>query len=528
MTEIGAVKVRGGREIGVFVTLVNPGSPIWPKVTALTGITDEMVGSAPPMEAVLPSLLEFVAGAVLVAHNAAFDVGFMRAACDRHGYEWPATLVLDTAVLARRLLCSGEVTSFRLGVLADYFCTVSRPRHRALDDARATAEVLCALVGRLAERQVFTLGGAVDYTMAVPRAQRRRRVNLVDGLPDVPGVFIFRDGAGRALYIGAGESISAGVRACFEPSETETGGRILKTIHFAQRVEAVECAHGLEAAVRGLRLIAANRPPFNPPTTFGTAGRWLRLSEDGGRLSVLEAIRDGCVHLGPFDSRRAIRLAVQALCAVAEPYGHVHGRVDQRECLRRAANPFVRLVTGDPTAVVNTLATRMDGTAGRRSGEDAPRVREGLSTLMATMIRMLRLTSVTCLPMLAAGRRAPSGGWELAVVRYGRLVAAGSVAPRVDPRGTLAALLSDAEAVRLGPGPPIPCASAAESERVLDWLEQPDVRLLECRQGWALPATTAARLARLLMGREFATVTASSADRRRRPAGRGRGRLPKC
>ena len=75
ITEIGAVKVRGGEQLGEFATLVNPGVPIPPFITVLTGITQAMLAPAPPIEEVLPSLLEFLAGAVLVAHNAPYDAG---------------------------------------------------------------------------------------------------------------------------------------------------------------------------------------------------------------------------------------------------------------------------------------------------------------------------------------------------------------------------------------------------------------------------------------------------------------------
>lgn len=89
ITEIGAVKVRGGVELGEFQTLVDPGSPIPAFISVLTGITDQMVADAPRIGQVLPAFLEFARGAVVVAHNARFDVGFLRAACEEEGLEWP-------------------------------------------------------------------------------------------------------------------------------------------------------------------------------------------------------------------------------------------------------------------------------------------------------------------------------------------------------------------------------------------------------------------------------------------------------
>jgi DNA polymerase-3 subunit epsilon len=123
ITEVGAVKVRGGEQLGQLATLVNPGVPIPPFITVLTGITTTMVLPAPPIERVLPSLLEFLSGAVLVAHNAPYDVGFLKAACAAHGYRWPTPRVLDTALMARRVLLRDEVPNRKLGTLAAYFHT---------------------------------------------------------------------------------------------------------------------------------------------------------------------------------------------------------------------------------------------------------------------------------------------------------------------------------------------------------------------------------------------------------------------
>jgi DNA polymerase-3 subunit epsilon len=108
ITEIGAVKVRGGVVLGELQTLVRPSAPIPPFIAVLTGITDAMVATAPRLEAALPTFLEFARGSVLVAHNAPFDLGFLRAGCERLGLPWPGPDSLDTARLARRVLTRDE------------------------------------------------------------------------------------------------------------------------------------------------------------------------------------------------------------------------------------------------------------------------------------------------------------------------------------------------------------------------------------------------------------------------------------
>ena len=156
VTEIGAVLVSGGRVRAEFCTLVNPGAAIPADITTLTGITDAMVGEAPPVGTVLPRFLAFARGRVLTAHNAAFDIGFLSAAGQACELPWPAFPVLDTVTLAR-LVLGAAVPDCKLRTLADFFGTRTLPCHRALPDAMATAEVLQGLLRRLAAAGVSTL-----------------------------------------------------------------------------------------------------------------------------------------------------------------------------------------------------------------------------------------------------------------------------------------------------------------------------------------------------------------------------------
>ena len=157
ITEIGAVRVRLGKRQGEFSSLVNPGMPVPPPIEDLTGITDWMLAGAPRVASVLPGLLRFAEGCVLVAHNAPFDLGFLLAACGEAGLIWPGFTVLDPVMLARRLMDPDEVPDCKLGTLAGFFGARTAPCHRALADARATADVLGWLIRRLTHRGVRTL-----------------------------------------------------------------------------------------------------------------------------------------------------------------------------------------------------------------------------------------------------------------------------------------------------------------------------------------------------------------------------------
>jgi DNA polymerase-3 subunit epsilon len=175
ITEIGAVRVHGGQVIAEFTSLVDPGTPIPADIAALTGIDDQMLTGAPSIAAVLPGLLAFADGCVLTAHNARFDLSFLTAACEAAGLPWPGFPVLDTVRLARYLMAvPDEVPDCKLGTLAAFFGSPAQPSHRALADARATADVLMHLIGRLAERGVTTMDELTAWLAERDAAEAQR------------------------------------------------------------------------------------------------------------------------------------------------------------------------------------------------------------------------------------------------------------------------------------------------------------------------------------------------------------------
>ena len=157
LTEIAAAKYRGGECIGEFQSLVDPGCVVPPLISLLTGITDDMVLGAPPVSSVLPSLLEFLRGSVIVGHNVRFDLSFLDSALDDNGYAPLANTSIDTLALARRLV-RPDVPDCKLRTLASALRLEHLPSHRALDDVRATADLLHGLIERATGYGVFVLG----------------------------------------------------------------------------------------------------------------------------------------------------------------------------------------------------------------------------------------------------------------------------------------------------------------------------------------------------------------------------------
>ena len=174
ITEFGAVRVRGGEVTGELSTLGNPYTHIPAAIAVLTGITDSMVAGAPRLADVLPAFLEFAHGCVIVAHNARFDVGFLKRACVELGYTWPSPPVVDTVGLARSVMMRDEVPNHRLATLARHFHATVEPNHRALADARATVDVLHALIERVGNLGVHTLEDLLECTRRVHPARQGR------------------------------------------------------------------------------------------------------------------------------------------------------------------------------------------------------------------------------------------------------------------------------------------------------------------------------------------------------------------
>jgi len=511
ITEFGAVKVRGGEVLGEFATLVDPGRGIPPEVVALTGITNAMVYTAPRLDAVLPAFMEFIGGAVLVAHNAGFDVNFIRKACERHGYRWPKPATVCTVQLARRVLTREEAPSCRLSALAELFHASTKPHHRALSDARATVDVFHSLLERVGSIGVQTLEELHDYIPDVTPEQRRKR-SMAAHLPATPGVYLFRGPGEEVLYVGTASDLRRRVRQYFTASETRR--RLREMVALAVRVDHVECAHALEAQVRELRLISAHKPAYNRRSKNPKQAWWLTLTDEAfPRLSLVRTPRDGA--LGPFRSRGMAEDAMVALqdatgirpCTVRIPAQRANGRPCALAELHRCAAPcagrqtveeylpgvssFAGLVAGQVLEPLHVLERRLHEHSAAERFEQAGVDRDRLTVLVRSLDRGQRLAALAAVPELVAARPDGDYGWEFAVVRHGRLASAGVARRGVPPMPVVDALVASAETVLPGEGP-LRGAPAEEVALVLRWLDRPGTRMVRCSQPWTEPARSAA------------------------------------
>ncbi len=497
ITEIGAVKTRGGEVVGEFQTLVDPGVPIPPMIVALTGITDAMVTAAPRIEQVLPSLLEFMGDAVLVAHNAPFDIGFLKAACRTHGYRWPGNEVVDTVTLARRVTTKEEAPNKKLSTLARVFGTRVTPSHRALDDARATAEILHHLLERLARWGITHREDLASLRATVPESLRRKAV-MADAVPATPGVYVFRGPQGEHLYVGTSKNLRSRVKSYFTASEQRRSMRDM--VALATSVDTYAVPTALEAAVLELRLIDQHRPRFNRRSTRPERTPWIRLSQEHyPRLALTRAPQADDAALGPVRGGTQAMLIMETIqqalgvrtCTTRLPR---HPRTTAAACLLKdlgctapcvrgeqagydaVRDDAARVMRGDPTAVVVAVEATIARHAAREEFERAARLRDGLAALIETSARSQRLAAISRCRLVAVRRS--GGAWELVSVVHGVLTGSSRVTHGVWEQARR--LQQDWEDTPSR-------ALTEERELVLAWLDSPGTRLLVMDGEWASP-----------------------------------------
>ncbi len=503
ITEIGAVKFRGGELLGTFQTLVDPGLPIPPSITILTGITQAMVVNAPEIATALPSFLEFIGDAVIVGHNVRFDLSFLNAAAVRLGYGRLPNQSSDTAALARRLVRS-EVRNLRLQSLAAHFRSPTTPNHRALEDARATAHVFHALLERAGSLGVTNL----DDLLQLPTARgssHYSKIGLTDGLPRRPGVYIFKDRNGQPIYVGKASNLRARVRQYFYGDQRRSIAYIMKEL---DSIEHQVCDTVLEAEVTELRLIHAHRPRHNRRSKPPKTSHFIKLTDEAyPRLSIVRTLKDdGIAYLGPFRSKKAADVVVHAIwdavpirrcrarsgsrsgkCAAAQigrAYCPCDGSLDP-VAYRSIVDDVIAAWEGRPALLLESLAERMDRLSSEQRYEEAAWTRDRHDALVRALKTRWQWSALA------------GAGWlELemddgssAVVDHGTLV---ETLPPGSPqrlRGPIPSSPTEMPEVA-------PSVEAAEEAAIIwRWLDGNKVRIIECSGSFDYPRQRVDRLA---------------------------------
>jgi DNA polymerase III epsilon subunit family exonuclease len=390
--EIGAVRVRGLEVVGEFATLVNPGMAMGPGVEALTGLNNGQLRDAPPPAVAVSRFLAWAGDAVLVAHNARFDMAFLDRETERLTGSRIAAAVVDTVPLARRLL-GARVPRASLAQLSYFLGTSVQPCHRALPDAQATAEVLLALIGLAQERGARTVSDLVGLA-----ATQRRRVwdkrQLAFGAPARPGVYLFHDRNGVLLYVGRARDLRARLRSYFRSERQRPA--VEAALGAVERIEWRVLGSELEAALEELRLIRELRPPANARVARPDRYVWLKKRGEGVVASASPT------ELGPIRSRRRAQLAARAL----------------------AADDLER-----PAAALPRLRRRLGELADARRYEDAARLRDRIDALERVCRELERLKGMRAVQRCLVVPSAEPGHARAFFVAGGRVAAERTLPP---------------------------------------------------------------------------------------------------
>lgn len=255
ITEIGLVEVVNGEHVGSWSQLVNPETRIPPFIESLTGISNAMVENAPTFAAIARELFERLRGKILVAHNARFDYGFLRNEFKRVDLAYRAR-VLCTAKLSRALF--PEHRRHNLDSLIERHGLVCSARHRALADA----EVLWQFARKLSSlAETGRINQAVEAQFAAPSLPAGLSADVLEDIPDAPGVYLFYGENNQPLYVGKSVNLHARVRSHFSADH-----RLAKDMAIAQqltRIEWIETAGELGALLKEAKLIKELLPVHN-------------------------------------------------------------------------------------------------------------------------------------------------------------------------------------------------------------------------------------------------------------------------
>ena len=306
-----------GTVVGTFETLVRIPGRVSKFITRYTGVTDEMLVDAPPIERVLDDFREFQSGAVLVAHNLPTDLGYLnREAVWGQRPLFPGD-GLDTMELMQVLMPEAEVSG--LADALELLGEQESPRHRALPDARATHRLFAALVDRARARGVTTvealraLGAEGGPEGPMPQRAKELARWASRNLPPSPGAYVFRDASGRALYVGKTVSLQRRVRAHFTTSHSfvrQRADMLPRIDHIDWEVTGSE----LRALLREAELIGELAPVYNVQRQRRASRLLVHVGPaEAAVVNTASTMRgESGDYVGPFPTARDARLAAQA------------------------------------------------------------------------------------------------------------------------------------------------------------------------------------------------------------------------
>lgn len=443
VTEVAAVLIEDGRIAETFEALVDPGIPIPPFVTRLTGIDGRLVAGKPRLEMLLPRLRTLLDGRTFVAHNASFDAAFLKHGFARVGADFQPH-PLCTVRLARRLVPG--LHSYKLDALLRHLEIPYQARHRAGADAESTALLLLRLLELAETAGASTMADLLRLQERPIAGRARRSVDeaIVASLPQGPGVYLLKDAEGQVLYVGKSRHVRARVREHLR-GDNPGQPRLRKRLRWIVDVEAIETGSELEALFLESKLIKRYLPEANVVGRGWRSYPFLAIDLDDPfpRLEVTRDPPAGDVTLfGPLRRTAAVAAATDLLqdhlglrrCAgPLRPGMSACALLDLKKCLgpciREEARPaYARAVTraldlleGRDDGLLDELVAKRDRLAEALRFEAAAEVRDHVRTLEGLLGDQRRLEAVAQRNLVVVAPSREAGCRELFFIRAGRL-----------------------------------------------------------------------------------------------------------
>lgn len=341
--EVAGVRIKGGEACGSFSTLINPGTRLPAFIVQFTGITQEMVNTAPKAAEVLPDFLNFIEGAIVVGHNVGFDIGFLSYEARLLGLDFPLD-GLDTIPLARRFLPG--LRRFKLDNVAGHLNIATNNRHRAMGDAKVTAAIFIKLLKLAQEQGIATLGHLrrrlqlpVAWNGDITQAATQKQIEQLraDGrvasqatsvrptgtlflnpawrrdFPDKPGVYLMKDANGQVIYVGKAKCLKDRLASYY----SQPLGYTRKMDGLLQNVKEIETrvlGSELEALLVESQLIKELQPTYNVQLRNYELYPFIKIDVQHPFPRVYatrEVAADGGRYFGPFRSRRIVDLTIE-------------------------------------------------------------------------------------------------------------------------------------------------------------------------------------------------------------------------
>jgi DNA polymerase-3 subunit epsilon len=454
--DLCAIKVKNGKVFDRYATLINPQIPISFFITQYTGISNEMVSSAPLFESIQNDLYKFLDGSVFVAHNVTFDLGFLNMEFERCGNEKLNNRWLCTYRLAKRLL--PQQKKVNLGDLSNYFGITIKDRHRANGDTEATVGILQHLIEIAGEKHgIDRLDELISlqfkpfrHFKKEPQHVQHLREQVVGLLPKKPGVYLMKSQSNEILYIGKSKNLKARVSSYF--NHTEHSDKVKELIGRVKKLDHIVTGSELEALLLESRLIKQHKPAFNTLLKHYRTYPFIILTEhEYPKLEIsTNGFSESTEAFGPFNSMELARKVLDILqkefklrkcstrefsrsrtCLYLEMQSCIGPCHAEDETIKTTyafeLSQLKQFLSGHDPVLIKHLKAKMKGLAEIRHYEEAAELRKKIKSLSKIFYRQASITAsanqnnaLILLPSQDFSEDNPM--FCVLLVRYGRLM----------------------------------------------------------------------------------------------------------